>query len=73
MSEHHRNFSNLTRPLTKFEVDIHDRLTHDVTAALVPEDLDAAGKLGRSCWMVVAMLCGTASADFSKSLVRLRE
>lgn len=72
MSEHHRNFSNLTRPLTKFEVDIHDMLTHDDTAAVL-EDLDAAGKLSRSCWMVVPMLCGTASADFSKSLVRLRE
>ncbi|MGO1069660.1 hypothetical protein [Lysobacter sp. CA199] len=63
MSEHLRNFGNLTRSLTKFEVDIHDMLTHDDTAALVPEDLAAAGKLSRSCWAVVAMLCGAAGVD----------
>lgn len=63
MSEHHRNFGNITRSLTKFEVDIHDMLAHDDTVALVPEDLEAAGKLSRSCWAVVAMLCGAAGVD----------
>ncbi|MGO1069589.1 hypothetical protein [Lysobacter sp. CA199] len=63
MSEHHRNFGNITRSLTKFEVDIHDMLAHDDTAALVPEDLKAAGTLSRSCWAVVAMLCGAAGVD----------
>lgn len=63
MSEHHRNFGGITRSLTKFEVDIHDMLAQDDTAALVPEDLVAAGKLARSCWAVVAMLCGAAGVD----------
>ncbi|MBT2749996.1 MULTISPECIES: hypothetical protein [unclassified Lysobacter] len=63
MSEHHRNFGAITRSLTKFEVDIHDMLAHDDTAALAREDLEAAGKLSRSCWAVVAMLCGTAGVD----------
>ena len=63
MSEHHRNFGNITRSLTKFEVGIHDMLAHDYTAALVPEDLEAAGKLTRSCWAVVAMLCGADGVD----------
>ena len=63
MSEYHRNFGNITRSLTKFEVDIHDMLAHEETAALIPEDLEAAGKLSRSCWAVVAMLCGAAGVD----------
>lgn len=63
MYEHHRNFGNLARSLTKFEVDIHDMLSHDDTVALAPEDLHAAGKLSRSCWAVVAMLCGAAGVD----------
>ncbi|WP_394538765.1 hypothetical protein PRJ39_24940 [Lysobacter enzymogenes] len=63
MNEHHRNFSNLTRPLTKFEVEIHDMLVHNDTAALEPEDLNAAGTLSRSCWAVVDMLCRAGGVD----------
>jgi hypothetical protein len=63
MSEYHRNFSTITRRMTEFEVTIHDMLAHDDTAALTREDLAAAGKLTRSCWAVVAMLCGAAGVD----------